>query len=115
MTARLHGAIIWAPMLEKDNRAAARLRESIFSDIRLVQCWDPERIVGRSLARTLALKAAIAWDVYLLYPPGTVLEGELPPAPAYWMHQLNEEPTLLLDPSRLRKAVHSLLERNLPQ
>jgi hypothetical protein len=29
-----------------------------------------------------------AWDVFLLYPPGVTWEGERPPAPAYWMHQL---------------------------
>jgi hypothetical protein len=28
------------------------------------------------------------WDVYLLYPPGVRWEGSIPPAPMYWMHQL---------------------------
>ena len=29
-----------------------------------------------------------AWDVFLIYPPGVRWEGELPPAPFYWEHQL---------------------------
>lgn len=29
-----------------------------------------------------------AWDVYLVYPPGTEWKGNKPPKPAYFMHQL---------------------------
>jgi hypothetical protein len=29
-----------------------------------------------------------AWDVFILYGPDARWDGERPPAPAYWMHQL---------------------------
>ena len=107
----LYGAIVWAPMLETDNVYAAKERETRFSDRRVMQFWDPVRIFGQWMAQTLHLKTSIAWDVYLVYPPEHPWEAKIPPAPAFWMHQLNEEPTLLLDPPRLKQYVQTLIEK----
>ena len=104
----LQGVIIWTPMLGADSFDAAKGNESKFSDSRVQQHWDPDRILWRLLAQTLHLRESIAWDVYLIYPPEHTWETELPPAPAFWMHQLNEEPTLLLDPPRLKQYVQTL-------
>ena len=111
----LQGAIIWTPMLATDNLDAADQREITFSDPRMKQFWDPDRILGRLLSRTLSLKTPIAWDVYLIYPPNHPWDTELPPMPDFWMHQLDEEPTLLLDPPRLKQYVQALLERTVRQ
>jgi hypothetical protein len=107
-----HGGIVWTPMLATDSLDAANERETRFSDPRVQQFWDQDRILGQYLSQTLNLKAAMAWDVYLVYPPNTVWEGELPPKPKFWMHQLDEEPSLLLDPPRLKEYVQTLLERS---
>ena len=107
----LRGAIIWTPMLLTDNLSAAKEREIKFSDSHMKQFWDPDRVLGRFLAETLHLKESIAWDVYLVYPPRHPWEEKLPPQPAFWMHQLNEEPTLLLDPLRLKEYVQVIIER----
>ena len=98
-------------MLVTDNLEAASKREAIFSDDRLKQFWDQDHIFGALMSQTLNLKESIAWDVYLLYEPDHLWNTELPPAPMFWMHQLNEEPTLLLDPPRFKKYVQTLLER----
>ena len=108
---RLYGAIIWLPMLVTDSLQAANESETRFSNRRLRQLWDEHLILAQLLAQSLNLKASIAWDVYLLYPPDHAWHLELPPAPKFWMHQLDEEPTLLLDPPRLKQAVRTLLER----
>ena len=109
---RLHGAIVWMPMLSTDNLDAAIERESHFSDRRLQQLWDQDRIAGHLLSRTLNLQQeSIAWDVYLIYPSDHSWDTELPPMPQFWMHQLDEEPTLYLDPPRLKEYVKTLLER----
>lgn len=105
----LYGAIVWMPMLATDNVNAANEREIRFSDSRLKQFWDPNHIFGRLFAQTLNLKEPIAWDVYLVYPPKHPWDTELPPAPAFWMHQLHEEPALLLDPVRLKQYVQTLM------
>src|SRR5215208_1421971 len=99
----LHGAIVWTPMLPADNLEAAMQRELMFSDTRVEQFWDPDRIFGRALSQTLNLTISIAWDVYLLYPPDHPWEAELPPVPEFWMHQQNEEMSHYLDPQRLKQ------------
>jgi hypothetical protein len=106
-----HGLIVWIPMLETDNLAAANERETKYSDPRVKQFWDQDRIFGQILSQTLHLKESIAWDVYLVYLPNHPWDSEFPPVPTFWMHQLNEEPTLFLDPPRLKQYVHALLER----
>ena len=89
---RLFGAIVWTPMLVADNVFAANGHETRFSDPRVIHFWDPNRIFGQLLSQTLKLQEPIAWDVYLVYPPGHSWDTELPPMPEFWMHQLEEAP-----------------------
>lgn len=98
-------------MLVTDSFSAANEREIRFSDPRVTQLWDLDRIFGHLLAQTLKLNESIAWDVYLVYPPDHPWDSELPPAPAFWMHQLNEEPAILLDPPRLKQYVQMLVSK----
>ena len=107
----LHGAIVWTPMLPADNLESALQRELKFSDARVRQFWDPGRICGELLSKTLNLTITIAWDVYLLYPPDHPWNAELPPAPEFWMHQQNEDMNLYLDPPRFKEHLQTLLER----
>jgi hypothetical protein len=108
---RLYGAIIWAPMIVTDSLDAARERKARFSDPRVIQLWDQDRILGSLLSQTLNLKESIAWDVYLVYPSNHPWDTTLPPTPEFWMHQLNEDPTLLLDPLRLKHTVKTMIEK----
>lgn len=107
----LAGAIVWTPMLQTDSLDDAIQRALNFSDSRLKQLWDPERLVGSLMSQTLNLRIAIAWDVYLLYLPDHPWDSELPPAPEFWMHQQDEEASLYLDPSRFKQYVQTMLER----
>lgn len=70
-------------MLTTDNLIAASEREAKFPDSRVKHFWDPDRISGRLLARTLNLTISIAWDVYLLYLPEHDWDAELPPPPKF--------------------------------
>ena len=107
----LKGALVWTPMLFTDGREAAEKHERVISDPRIQHYWDPDRTLGRLISRSLHLKTSIAWDVYLIYPPDHIWDAELPPMPAFWMHQLDEEPSLLLDPPALKKTVQAMIER----
>jgi hypothetical protein len=107
----LAGAIVWIPMLTTDALESAIQRELMFSDARLKQIWDPDRIFGSFMSQTLHLRISIAWDVYLLYLPSHPWDAELPPAPEFWMHQQDEEPSLYLDPSRFKQYVQTVVER----
>lgn len=107
----LYGAIIWTPMLVTDSLDAANQCQTRFSDPRVKQFWNPDRIFGQLLSQTLNLRASTAWDVYLVYSPDHSWDTELPPVPKFWMHQLDEEPTLLLDPPRLKQYVRTLIKK----
>ncbi|MCI0551136.1 MAG: hypothetical protein L0287_09290 [Anaerolineae bacterium] len=108
----LQGAIVWTSMLAADSLSAAKECEGRFSDSRVKHYWDPDRILGRYLSRTLNLKASIAWDVYLVYTPVHAWDTDLPPTPKFWMHQLDEEPALFLDPIRFKHNVQVMIEES---
>lgn len=97
-------------MLAEDDRDAAMAQEEVFQDTRILQYWDGERVFGQLVSETLKLSTPIAWDIYLLYSPGTIWRGETMPDPDFWMHQLNERPDLLLDPGRLMAEVQKAIK-----
>ena len=108
---KLHGLIVWIPMLDTDNLDESNRRETRFSDPRVKQIWDRDRIFGHLLSQTLQLMEPVAWDVYLVYLPDHSWDGELPPSPAFWMHQQDWEPTFFIDPPRLKEYIQVALER----
>ena len=108
-TPRLRGHLVWIPMLAADYLNTAIAQEVFFQDERISQYWDGEQVFGRLVSRSLELAAPVAWDIYLLYSPGTIWRGEMMPAPDFWMHQLNERPDLFLDPARLMAEVQKAI------
>ena len=110
----LRGFIVWLPMKVADDPASAAVQAASFRDTRIVEAWDAQRAAGVLFARMLKLKGT-AWDVYLLYGRGVRWEGQEPPVPSFWMHQLEKEDgadqKLCLDPSRLTRQALALLER----
>ena len=108
------GLVVFLPMVHGDDAASADERAREFEDARLASLWDQERSVGRLFKQTLGLNST-AWDVYLLYEPGVVWEGERPPPPISWMHQLSRVTGAPrdrgLEPERLAAEVRRALER----
>ena len=111
---RLRGFEIWLPMMKGDDAGAAQRAGDSFPDERVSHLWDADRVVGELLARRLRLKST-GWDVYLLYGPGVLWEGEGLPEPALWMAQLPSgsgvEESSLLDPGRFARAVFRSMGR----
>ncbi len=101
-------------MLAGDDLNAALAQETYFQETRIHQYWDGERVFGRLAAQGLGLNEPIAWDIYLLYYPGTIWSGEKLPIPEFWMHQLDERPDRLLDPARLTAEVQKAIQALLP-
>lgn len=107
------GIVLWVPMLEGDDDAAAAEQAGSWPEERVCQWWDGAKELSRLFERSLGLHSP-AWDVYLLYPPGVHWEGDVPPTPTFWMHQLSDPaatPNLLLsrDPSRLSRELDLLV------
>jgi len=84
---------------------AARLVD----DPRASRYWDPDRRVGAAFQTHIAHMASPAWDVWMLFAPGVLWEGESPPEPTWWEHQLSAlrgYEDRWLDPERFaRKAL----------
>lgn len=113
-SANLHGMVLWVPMLPPDDVDAAASWTHLWADDRVKHWWDGTRELSRLFQNALGLHGP-AWDVYLLYRPGIRWEGEVPPAPAFWMHQLPDpaaDPALCLSraPSRLSHELDNLFQ-----
>jgi hypothetical protein len=110
-SADLQTILVWEPMREGDSPVAATHEADTLRDSRITQGWDGRRSIGELFGRTLGLHT-VAWDVYLVYKQGIKWEGAQPPAPTFWMHQLEgADPNLLLcaNPSQLSTEVGKLL------
>lgn len=61
--------VVWVPMVESDDEAAAREMAKLFADDpRVLQLWDPERKIGAAYrdAHSPASETT-EWDIYLWY------------------------------------------------
>jgi len=107
----LKGFAIWLPIMARDSIESARGEAATFEQFPISHAWDPE-LQGSELYAKMLNLGAKAWDVYLLYAPGVTWEGDEPPQPTFWMHQLpsdlgvNEE--LLLNPTRIFREIINL-------
>ena len=76
----------------------------VVTDARARHYWDEGGALMAAYTRVLGLNQD-AWDIYLVYPPGVRWEGDLPPAPAFWMHQLRARDGVALPGPRLDDTV----------
>lgn len=66
---------------------------------RIHHYWEDSGIIGRLYQKVMDTELYM-WDVWMAYLPDVVWEGELPPYPDFWMHQLGPLPKdLILDAS----------------
>ncbi len=100
-------------MMPGDNVQFADREASTFNGFPVTHAWDQERELGTLYAKTLNL-SAVAWDAYFLYAPGIKWEGDKPPYPTFWMHQLPADTganrDLVLYPTKLSQELLSLRE-----
>jgi hypothetical protein len=81
--------VVWVPILPTDRQAPGPDTLSLVTDRRATHFWDEEGRLPELFKKSLGLEQKRwAWDVYLIYPPGTRWDTELPPKPVYWQHQL---------------------------
>jgi hypothetical protein len=95
---------------EKDVPFATRL----VPDARASHYWDGGGVTIRGYERVLELPEP-AWDIYLVYGPAIRWDGDLPPKPDFWMHQLGspDAPRVsgpFLDPEAFAAQVNVLLD-----
>jgi len=81
--------VVWVPILPTDRGEPGPETLPLVTDRRATHFWDAEGHLPALFKKILGLEQKRwAWDVYLIYPPGTRWDKELPPKPVYWQHQL---------------------------
>lgn len=78
--------MVWVPMfrwMERDVPTASRE----MPDRRVRHYWDGDSLLVKGYRATLGFDED-AWDIFLIYGPEAKWDGEQPPSPRYWMHQL---------------------------
>jgi hypothetical protein len=81
--------MVWVPKLrglERDVPSAT----TQYPEPRAQHFWDAPSVLVRGYRETLRLPED-AWDVFMVYGPGTKWAGDRPPEPAYWAHQLGSK------------------------
>lgn len=91
--------VVWIDMLPADNGEAARRQAACMLDPRITHFHDGTKRAGSAIAMAMGAQDRVAWDIYLIYPPGTVWESAAP-KPQAWVHQLVG--ALWADPLRYR-------------
>jgi hypothetical protein len=59
------------------------------TEARLQHFWDGKGLLVRGYKPVLAL-AEDAWDIYMIYGADARWDGDAPPKPLFWMHQLGD-------------------------
>ena len=105
----LRAYAVWVPKVggrEKDVPTATKF----VPDARASHYWDADGVLLKSYRGALGINQD-AWDVYLVYGPEARWDGETPPRPDYWMHQLNVKNAPELDGKSLAKAITDISSR----
>lgn len=104
---------VWEPILKTDDERSARKAVTLFPDKRVKHYWVHSRAVGKLFQLPIDLEGEPAWDVYIVYAPGIVWEGDTPPEPTFFMHQLRGRlpDDQRLDGSKLRDVVEKILNK----
>ena len=78
--------VVWVPMFRGRESDVPRATTEVL-DARAVHYWDGTSQLVAGYRETLGLNEP-AWDIFLLYGPEVRWDGDRPPAPEFWMHQL---------------------------
>ncbi len=102
--------VIWSSQSGGKERNVADAA-ALVADLRARHYWDGGQAVGKAFQPILGTPEA-AWDVWLLFDRGARWEGDAPPRPAWWEHQLyGMTDELLLDPDRFARKAREIEAR----
>jgi len=84
----LRAYVVWVPMNRGLERDVPNATKEVW-DARARHYWDDAGWTTNAYKDVLGgFPFESAWDTYILYGPDAKWDGDKPPKPAYWMHQL---------------------------
>ena len=101
--------LVWVPMLMARESHVQNALAAI-GNPRIAHYWDEHSTLVHGYREPLDL-GQLAWDIYMIYRPGTRWEADLPPLPQFWMHQLPGVEGKALDPAEFARQLEVELER----
>lgn len=94
--------VVWSSQVGGRERNVDKAAQRV-PDLRARHYWDDDQLVGKAFQPILRTPEE-AWDVWMLFEPGVRWEGETPPQPTWWEHQLYGMPfERLLNSERFAK------------
>ena len=103
--------VVWSSQVGGEERHVDKAAQ-IVPDPRARHYWDGDQNVGKAFQPILETPEA-AWDVWMLFDRGIRWEGDTPPRPAWWEHQLYDmPPERHLDGARFATKARELLSRD---
>jgi len=104
---------VWEPILKTDDERSSRKAVTLFPDAPVKNYWVRTCAVGKMFQPPIGLEGEPAWDVYLVYEPGVEWEGDGPPDPTFFMHQLSGRlpDDLRLDGPKLHDEIEKILNK----
>ncbi len=82
---KLRVYVVWGPMLGGETEEDAREATASLADSRGTHFWTGVHTLAEVLRAPAGLQEELAWDTFLLFPPGAKW-GDVPPTPVYVMH-----------------------------
>lgn len=99
--------VVWSSQVWGMERNVAEAA-GVIPDRRALHFWDGDKLVGEAYQPLLRTPEE-AWDVWMLYDKEARWEGEAPPRPAWWEHNLYDmPPELNLDGDRFARKAAAL-------
>jgi hypothetical protein len=84
--------IVWENIRTDDSRQHALKSAAFAADPRVTNFWSEKRVMGEAFKEKVGFKTSPAWDVFLLFPAGTVWEKGAVPTPSELMCNLMGSP-----------------------
>ncbi len=109
--------VVWEKIRPDDSRQHALKAATFAADPRVTHFWSEARVTGEAFRERVGFKKSPAWDVFLLFPTGSVWEKGVVPTPSDMMCNLMGSPEDFgnlprLNGVRIEEQVKALLSGN---